>query len=239
MRHPFFIALDFDSRKKRRLFLESFTGEKIDIKVGMELFYREGLSVIEELKTAGHGIFLDLKLHDIPNTVKRTMRALAELEVDIINVHAAGGQAMLEAAVEGLSAGTRPGIARPHAIAVTQLTSTSQTVLEEELLIKRPLEEVVVDYASLAKRSGLDGVVCAAGEVPVIHKACGPDFLTVTPGIRRKEDDTGDQHRVVTPGRARELGSWGIVVGRSVTNADDPFGVYKEMNDEWEGVLSR
>ncbi|MFB4211062.1 orotidine-5'-phosphate decarboxylase [Shouchella sp. JSM 1781072] len=236
MQNPLFIALDFNHRGKRRQFLEHFSNETIDVKVGMELFYREGLKVIEELKEAQHDLFLDLKLHDIPNTVKRTMRVLAEMEIDMVNVHAAGGQAMMEAAIEGLEAGTRPGKERPKCIAVTQLTSTNEDMLKQQLHIDRPLKDVVCSYAQLAKTSGLDGVVCSAKEVPFIHEECGQDFLTVTPGIRRAEDDKADQMRIVTPGEARQLGSWGIVVGRSLTMATDPLHVYKDMHSEWKGV---
>ncbi|AIC94893.1 MULTISPECIES: orotidine-5'-phosphate decarboxylase [Shouchella] len=239
MQNPLFIALDFNHRGKRRQFLEHFQDEQIDVKVGMELFYREGVKVIEELKDAGHEIFLDLKLHDIPNTVNRTMRVLAEMEISMVNVHAAGGQVMMEAAIEGLEAGTRPGKERPKLIAVTQLTSTNEEMLKQQLHIEGSLESVVCSYAQLAKEAGLDGVVCSAKEVPLIQKGCGADFLTVTPGIRRHTDHHGDQIRVVTPAEARALGSWGIVVGRSLTTVNDPLHVYKEMNADWKGVALR
>ncbi|WP_054709086.1 orotidine-5'-phosphate decarboxylase [Bacillus sp. JCM 19041] len=239
MQNPLFIALDFNDSFKRKQFLKAFEGHSIDVKVGMELFYREGLQVIDELKHAGHGLFLDLKLHDIPNTVGRTMRALAELEIDMINVHAAGGRKMMEAALEGLDAGTKVGNKRPKLIAVTQLTSTSSEMLQEELLINQPLDEVVGTYAMLAKASGLDGVVCSAQEVPLIRATCGNEFLTVTPGIRRISDQIGDQVRIVTPGQARELGSTAIVVGRSITTANEPLVVYQEMKEDWEGVITK
>ncbi|MCK0470694.1 orotidine-5'-phosphate decarboxylase [Halalkalibacter sp. APA_J-10(15)] len=235
MTRPFIIALDLDNRAKRLELLRSFNRESLFVKVGMELFYREGLQVIEELKQAGHRIFLDLKLHDIPNTVQRTMKELAALDVDIVNVHAAGGQRMMEGAVEGLEAGTLSGRKRPVLIAVTQLTSTDEDTMQKQLLIEKPLTEVVQSYAQLAKKSGVDGVVCSAQEVPFIQEACGETFYTVCPGIRRAEDEKGDQKRVVTPQKARELGSWGIVVGRSITTADDPFSVYKIMKQQWEG----
>ncbi|AST97444.1 orotidine-5'-phosphate decarboxylase [Shouchella clausii] len=236
MDRPFFIALDFDEQAKRQRFLKSFAAETLDVKIGMELFYREGLPVVHELKEAGYRLFLDLKLHDIPNTVGRTMRALAELDVDVVNVHAAGGKAMMEAALEGLEAGTRAGKQRPKLIAVTQLTSTDSRMLNEELLIDKAMDEVVVRYAQLAQESGLDGVVCSAREVPLIQAACSNRFLTVTPGIRRQDDQVGDQVRVVTPGEAKALGSWAIVVGRSITAAADPLAVYREMNQDWKGA---
>ncbi len=239
MQNPLFIALDFNNRATRRNFLAQFSDEKLDVKVGMELFYREGLNVITELKEAGHHLFLDLKLHDIPNTVGRTMKVLAEMEVDMVNVHAAGGQKMMEAALEGLESGTRPGKDRPKLIAVTQLTSTDEAMLRKQLLIDKPLDEVVVNYSLQAQTAGLDGVVCSAHEVPRIQKECGGEFLTVTPGIRRLTDDAGDQARIVSPARARELGSWGIVVGRSLTTAAEPLDVYSEMMNDWKGVLSQ
>lgn len=235
MQRPLIIALDLDSKEQRQSLLAAFQKESLYLKVGMELFYREGRPVIEELKQAGHHIFLDLKLHDIPNTVQRSMKVLAELDVDIINVHAAGGEKMMSAAREGLEQGTKAGKFRPTLIAVTQLTSTDQQMMESQLLIERPLEDVVRSYAASAKRSGVDGVVCSAKEVPLIQKECGEAFYTVCPGIRRKEDLAGDQKRIVTPAEARELGSWGVVVGRSITSADKPFEVYQAMKKEWEG----
>jgi orotidine-5'-phosphate decarboxylase len=235
MQRPFIIALDLDNRNKRLALLEHFKGESLYVKVGMELFYREGRQVIEELKQEGHQIFLDLKLHDIPNTVKRTMHELASLDIDIVNVHAAGGKKMMSAAREGLEQGTTAGQKRPLLIAVTQLTSTDEAAMQNELLIERPLNDVVRLYASFAKESGVDGVVCSAKEVPLIQQACGSDFYTVCPGIRRAEDEVGDQKRVVTPGEARELGCYGIVVGRSITSAEQPFEVYQAMKQDWEG----
>ncbi|MDT8859090.1 orotidine-5'-phosphate decarboxylase [Alkalihalobacillus sp. MEB130] len=235
MQRPLIIALDLDDAGKRRELLSHFDKETLFVKVGMELFYREGRQVIEELKDAGHQIFLDLKLHDIPNTVQRTMKELASLDIDIVNVHAAGGKKMMSAAREGLDQGTPVGKERPILIAVTQLTSTDEGTMQKELLIQQPLNEVVRTYASFAKESGVDGVVCSAKEVPLIHDACGSSFYTVCPGIRRAEDAVGDQKRVVTPHEARELGSWGIVVGRSITSAENPFNVYQQMKQDWEG----
>ncbi|MFC0558669.1 orotidine-5'-phosphate decarboxylase [Halalkalibacter alkalisediminis] len=235
MQRPFIIALDLDDRAKRLSLLEQLKGESLFVKVGMELFYREGRQVIEELKNEGHRIFLDLKLHDIPNTVQRSMRELASLDIDIVNVHAAGGKKMMSAAREGLEQGTIASKKRPLLIAVTQLTSTDELTMQNELLIRQPLNEVVRSYASFAKESGVDGVVCSAKEVPLIHEVCGDTFYTVCPGIRRLEDALGDQKRVVTPGQARELGCYGIVVGRSITNAMNPFEVYQAMKQDWEG----
>ncbi|WZY01115.1 orotidine-5'-phosphate decarboxylase [Bacillus sp. FSL W7-1360] len=232
---PFFLALDFATREERQQCLARFADMPLDVKVGMALFYQVGPTIISELKTSGHRIFLDLKLHDIPNTVGQTMKVLASLGVDVVNVHAAGGKKMMEAAREGLEAGTPAGQLRPKIIAVTQLTSTDEIMLEKELLLRDPLPSVVQSYAQLAQESGLDGVVCSAEEVPLIHEACGQSFLTVTPGIRRLVDEKGDQRRVVTPERARSLGSWAIVVGRSVTKAVDPLVVYQEMKRDWEG----
>lgn len=234
MSHPLIIALDLDNKEKRQSFLTQFKDESLFVKVGMELFYREGRQVIEELKQDGHQIFLDLKLHDIPNTVKRTMKELASLDIDIVNVHAAGGKKMMSYAREGLEAGTLAGKKRPTLIAVTQLTSTDEATMQQELLIHRKLEEVVRSYASLAKESGIDGVVSSAKEVPLIIEQCGRDFYTVCPGIRRAQDDVGDQKRVVTPQKARELGCHAIVVGRSITSADNPLAIYHEMKQDWE-----
>ncbi|ARK31062.1 orotidine-5'-phosphate decarboxylase [Halalkalibacter krulwichiae] len=236
MQRPLIMALDLDNRTKRLALLEQFKDEQLFVKVGMELFYREGRQVIEELKGEGHQIFLDLKLHDIPNTVQRSMRELASLDIDIVNVHAAGGKKMMNAAVEGLEQGTKPGKKRPLLIAVTQLTSTDEETMHNELLIHHSLNEVVSSYARFAKESGVDGVVCSAKEVPYIHQSCGSDFYTVCPGIRRPEDEVGDQKRIVTPGKARELGCFGIVVGRSITNAENPYEVYRAMKKDWEGV---
>ncbi|MFK3937005.1 orotidine-5'-phosphate decarboxylase [Alkalihalobacillus sp. NPDC078783] len=234
MHNPLIIALDFEQKEKRQAFLAHFKGETLDLKIGMEGFYREGAGVIEELKKQGHRIFLDLKLHDIPNTVKQAMKALASLDVDLVNVHAAGGQRMMEAAREGLEAGTLAGRDRAKLIAVTQLTSTSQQMLTNDLLINQPINDVVAHYAWVTKESGLDGVVCSAHEVADIHQVCGSTFLTVTPGIRLAGDDPSDQHRIVTPFEAREKGSWGIVVGRSITKAADPYAAYQQVKTEWE-----
>ncbi|NEU29434.1 orotidine-5'-phosphate decarboxylase [bacterium LRH843] len=236
MNRPLIIALDLDGKEERKSLLAKFADEPLYLKVGMELFYREGRQVIEELKEAGHNIFLDLKLHDIPNTVQRSMKVLAELHVDMINVHAAGGEKMMYAAREGLEQGTIAGGKRPILLAVTQLTSTDQQTMETELLINRPLEEVVASYAMSAKRSGTDGVVCSAKEAPLIHDTCGSSFYTVCPGIRRIGDQISDQKRIVTPGEARKLGCYGIVVGRSITSKENPASVYHEMKNEWEGI---
>lgn len=235
MNRPLIVALDMSNKEERQTFLSTFDGQSLYVKVGMELFYSEGVGVIHELKNAGHDIFLDLKLHDIPNTVERAMKVLAELEVDMINVHAAGGEKMMAAARNGLEKGTPSGKKRPVLLAVTQLTSTDQQTMEKEILIEKPIEEVVKSYAMSAQRSGVDGVVSSAKEVPLIHEACGSEFYTVCPGIRRQGDAVGDQKRVVTPGQARQLGCWGIVVGRSITTAEDPLSVYEQMKQEWEG----
>ena len=215
------IALDFDSREKTLAFLDRFTEEKPFVKVGMELFYAEGPAIVREIRRRGHRIFLDLKLHDIPNTVKKAMAALSALDVDIINLHAAGTAAMMTAALEGL---TRPDGTRPLLIAVTQLTSTDQERMERELLIHAPLEE-----------AGLDGVVCSPLEAGAIHRRCGASFLTVTPGVRFAGGDAGDQKRVTTPAKARELGSDYIVVGRPITQAEDPVAAYRRCVKEFAG----
>ena len=234
MDHPIIVALDFPAHQDVENFLQSFDKEQIFVKVGMELFYKEGPAILDYLKQKRHRIFLDLKLHDIPNTVKRAMKNLASFEVDLVNVHAAGGRAMMEAAMEGLQAGTSSGKKRPHCIAVTQLTSTSEEMMQSELLIKEPLNDVVVHYAMLAKESGLDGVVCSTWEANMITEALGEDFLKVTPGIRLKGDSTNDQVRIATPQKARELGSSAIVVGRSITKATDPLQAYLKVKEEWE-----
>lgn len=233
MKRPLIIALDFSSAEETNAFLAKLPDEKLFLKVGMELFYSAGHSLIYELKEKGHQIFLDLKLHDIPNTVEKAMRALARLGIDIVNVHAAGGSEMMKRAREGLEA---IGTSRPKLIAVTQLTSTSQKVMNEEILIPGPVEETVKAYAKLAKECGLDGVVSSPLEVPLIHEACGKEFLTVTPGIRLIGDDKGDQKRITTPKQARELGSWAIVVGRSITKSPDPLEAYYTVKKEWEGI---
>ncbi|NSL51246.1 orotidine-5'-phosphate decarboxylase [Calidifontibacillus erzurumensis] len=232
---PLIVALDFPSISEVKQFLGKFEGEKLYVKVGMELFYKEGAPILAYLKENGHRIFLDLKLHDIPNTVKSAMRNLASFDVDLVNVHAAGGKLMMEAALEGLDEGTKAGQKRPACIAVTQLTSTSAEMLRQELLIQEPIEDVVVHYAKNAKQSGLDGVVCSTWEVENILDACGTDFLTVTPGIRLKTDQVDDQVRIATPEEARKRGSWGIVVGRPITRAENPLNAYITIRNQWEG----
>lgn len=236
MQRPIIVALDFPSLADTKNFLEHFQKESLFVKVGMELFYQEGPYIITYLKEAGHSIFLDLKLHDIPNTVYSSMKRLANLGVDIVNVHAAGGSKMMEAAMEGLEAGTTSGHNRPLCIAVTQLTSTTEDIMKKEILIEKSLLEVVTQYSLLAKNSGLDGVVCSSLEVPHIRSSVGEDFITVTPGIRQACDDKGDQARIVTPETARELGSTAIVVGRSITKALNPLQAYEQIKGAWEGV---
>ena len=226
------VALDFDGREKTLAFLDQFTEEKPFVKIGMELFYSEGPSIVREIRARGHKIFLDLKLHDIPNTVKKAMAALSALDVDIVNVHAAGTGAMMSAALAGL---TRPDGTRPLLIAVTQLTSTDQDMLEKELWIEKPMEEVVLHYAEIASIVGLDGVVCSPLEAGSIHERCGRNFLTVTPGVRFAGGDAGDQKRVTTPARAKELGSDYIVVGRPITQAEDPVAAYRRCVAEFVG----
>lgn len=226
------VALDFDSKEKTLAFLDRFTEEKPFVKIGMELFYAEGPSIVREIRGRGHKIFLDLKLHDIPNTVKKAMAALSALDVDLVNVHAAGTGAMMSAALAGL---TRPDGTRPLLIAVTQLTSTDQDMLEKELWIEKPMEEVVLHYAEIASIVGLDGVVCSPLEAGSIHERCGRNFLTVTPGVRFAGGDAGDQKRVTTPARAKELGSDYIVVGRPITQAADPVAAYRRCVAEFVG----
>ncbi|MBQ3920684.1 MAG: orotidine-5'-phosphate decarboxylase [Firmicutes bacterium] len=226
------VACDFPGRKEVFEFLDRFTEEKPFVKIGMELFYAEGPSIVREIKARGHKIFLDLKLHDIPNTVKRAMAVLSSLDVDICNLHAAGTTAMMKAALEGL---TRPDGTRPLLIAVTQLTSTDQESMERDLLIERPIDEVVMHYAKTAMESGLDGVVCSPLEAGKVHEVCGSAFLTVTPGVRFAESAVGDQKRVTTPERARELGSDYIVVGRPITAAEDPVAAYRRCVREFVG----
>ena len=226
------VALDFDSKEKTLAFLDRFTEEKPFVKIGMELFYAEGPSVVREIRARGHKIFLDLKLHDIPNTVKKAMAALSALDVDIVNVHAAGTGAMMSAALAGL---TRPDGTRPLLIAVTQLTSTDQDMLEKELWIEKPMEEVVLHYAEIASIVGLDGVVCSPLEAGSIHERCGKNFLTVTPSVRFAGGDAGDQKRVTTPAKAKELGSDYIVVGRPITQAEDPVAAYRRCVAEFVG----
>ena len=226
------IACDFGSAEQTFAFLDRFTEEKPFVKIGMELFYAEGPQIVREIKKRGHRIFLDLKLHDIPNTVKKAMRSLSALDVDIVNLHAAGTRAMMTAALEGL---TREDGSRPLLIAVTQLTSTDQEAMETELLIEKPIDEVVMAYAKNAAAAGLDGVVCSPLEAGKVHECCGASFLTVTPGVRFADGEKGDQKRVTTPAKARELGSDYIVVGRPVTQAEDPVAAYRRCVKEFLG----
>ena len=227
------VACDFAGRQEVADFLGLFgEGEKPFVKIGMELFYAEGPEIVREIKRRGHRIFLDLKLHDIPNTVKKAMRVLSELDVDMCNVHAAGTAAMMEAALEGL---TRPDGSRPLLIAVTQLTSTDQERMERDLLIREPIDEVVMHYALTARGAGLDGVVCSPLEAAKVHAVCGQGFLTVTPGVRFAEGDRGDQKRVTTPAEAKKIGSDYIVVGRPITAAPDPVAAYRRCVKEFVG----
>ncbi len=224
------IACDFASAGKTLEFLDMFRNVKPFVKIGMELFYSEGPDIVRKIKERGHKIFLDLKLHDIPNTVKKAMAALSKLDVDMCNVHASGTSAMMTAALEGL---TREDGTRPLLIAVTQLTSTDQSRLESELLIEKPIKEVVMSYAKNAKDSGLDGVVCSPLEAAAVHGTCGKEFLTVTPGVRFADGDKGDQKRVMTPAEARAEGSDYIVVGRPITASDDPVAAYERCIREF------
>lgn len=224
------VALDFPSKAQTLEFLDKFRDDKPFVKIGMELFYAEGPQIIRAIKERGHPIFLDLKLHDIPNTVEKAMRSLSGLDVDMVNLHAAGGKAMMEAAVRGL---TRPDGTRPLLIAVTQLTSISDDIMHKELLIEKPLETVVTHYARNAKEAGLDGIVCSPWESPAIHDALGDSFLTVTPGIRFEDGDAGDQKRIATPARAKALTSNCIVVGRPITGAQNPEEAYRRCVHEF------
>ena len=226
------VACDFSSAEETFAFLDKFEGEarKPFVKIGMELYYAEGPSIVREIKRRGHKIFLDLKLHDIPNTVKKAMKVLSNLDVDITNLHASGTKAMMKAALEGL---TRPDGTRPLLIAVTQLTSTDQESMENDLLINEPIDKVVMHYAKCAEESGLDGVVCSPLEAGKVHDVCGKDFLTVTPGVRFADGDIGDQKRVMTPAAAKEIGSDYIVVGRPITLADDPVAAYRRCVEEF------
>ena len=224
------IACDFSSEQAVLEFLDKFQGKKPFVKIGMELFYASGPSIVKKIKERGHKIFLDLKLHDIPNTVKKAMSVLSELDVDMCNLHASGTIAMMEAAIEGL---TREDGTRPMLIAVTQLTSTSQERMENDLLISKPLDEVVLHYAHNAKLAGLDGVVCSPLEAGKVHDVCGKEFCTVTPGVRFADGDIGDQVRVTTPAKAKEIGSDYIVVGRPITAADDPVAAYERCVAEF------
>ena len=226
------IACDFSSKEETLAFLDKFSGKKPYVKIGMELFYAEGPEIVREIKARGHQIFLDLKLHDIPNTVKKSMSVLSRLDVDMVNLHAAGTRAMMEAALEGV---TRPDGSRPLVIAVTQLTSTSQERMQEELLISAPIDETVMHYAANAEKAGLDGVVCSPMDAGTVHETCGKQFLTVTPGIRFADGDKGDQVRVTTPAQAKEIGSDYIVVGRPITAAADPVAAYERCVAEFVG----
>ena len=230
MNRDVIIACDFSSAAQLTEFLDRFGEERPFVKIGMELFYAEGPAIVREVKRRGHKIFLDLKLHDIPNTVKKAMTVLSGLNVDIINLHAAGTAEMMKAALEGL---TRPDGSRPLLIAVTQLTSTSEQRMHDELLIDRPINEVIVHYAENAKAAGLDGVVCSPLEAGMVKAACGKEFLTVTPGVRFADGEAGDQVRITTPARAKEIGSDFIVVGRPITAAADPLAAYRRCVAEF------
>ena len=224
------VACDFPNAEQTLAFLDKFQGRKPFVKIGMELFYGAGPDIVRQIKARGHKIFLDLKLHDIPNTVKKAMMVLRNLDVDMCNVHAGGGTAMMRSALEGL---TRPDGTRPILIAVTQLTSTDQDTLENDLLIRMPIAEVVSHYAQKAKESGLDGVVCSPLEAGYVHSTCGTGFLTVTPGVRFADGAAGDQKRVMTPSDAKKAGSDYIVVGRPITASDDPVAAYERCVEEF------
>lgn len=226
------IACDFASAEETFSFLDKFTEEKPFVKIGMELFYAEGPSIVREIKKRGHKIFLDLKLHDIPNTVKKSMAVLSKLDVDMTNLHAAGTIDMMKAAIEGL---TREDGTRPILIAVTQLTSTSEERMQNELLINASINDTIVKYAQNAKEAGLDGVVCSPLEAGMVKKACSDSFITVTPGVRFADGEVGDQVRVTTPEKAKEIGSDYIVVGRPITQADDPVAAYRRCCKEFIG----
>ena len=226
------VACDFSSAEQTLAFLDKFTGRKPFVKIGMELFYAAGPDIVRQIKARGHKIFLDLKLHDIPNTVKKAMAVLSALDVDICNLHASGTIAMMEAALAGL---TRADGTRPLLIAVTQLTSTDQESMERDLWIEKPIDQVVMHYAENAKKAGLDGVVCSPLEAEKVHAVCGRDFLTVTPGVRFADGDKGDQKRVMTPAQAKEIGSDYIVVGRPITAAEDPVAAYERCCREFIG----
>ena len=226
------IACDFSSKEEVMNFLDKFQEEKPFLKIGMELFYAEGPEIVKEIKKRGHKIFLDLKLHDIPNTVKKSMAVLSRLDVDMCNLHAGGTIPMMEAAIEGL---TREDGTRPILIAVTQLTSTSQENMTRDLLIDTPIDEVVMHYAKNAKIAGLDGVVCSPLEAGKVHEVCGENFVTVTPGVRFADGEVGDQVRVTTPAKAKEIGSDYIVVGRPITAAADPVAAYRRCVEEFLG----
>ncbi len=224
------IACDFASKEQVFQFLDKFQGRKPFVKIGMELFYAEGPEIVREIKNRGHKIFLDLKLHDIPNTVKKSMAVLSRLDVDMTNLHASGTVNMMKAALEGL---TRPDGTRPILIAVTQLTSTDQESMENDLLIKEPIDKVVMHYANNARIAGLDGVVCSPLESEKVHSLCGKDFITVTPGVRFADGEIGDQKRVMTPEQAKKIGSDYIVVGRPITAVEDPVQAYERCVKEF------
>ena len=232
MKRDVIIACDFSSKEQTLNFLDKFTGRKPFVKIGMELFYAEGPEIVRTIKARGHRIFLDLKLHDIPNTVKKAMSVLRNLDVDMTNVHAAGTVDMMRAAIEGL---TREDGTRPMLIAVTQLTSTSEERMQKELLINASINDTIVKYAQNTKEAGLDGVVCSPLEAAMVKEACGKEFMTITPGVRFADGDVGDQVRVTTPERAREIGSDFIVVGRPITAADDPVAAYERCLKEFCG----
>ncbi len=226
------VALDFSSKEQVINFLDKFEGRKPFVKIGMELFYAEGPEIVKEIKKRGHKIFLDLKLHDIPNTVMKAMKVLSSLDVDMTNLHASGTINMMEGAIKGL---TREDGSRPILIAVTQLTSTDQNSMEQDLLIKEPIDKVVMHYAHNAKKAGLDGVVCSPLEAGKVHEVCGENFITVTPGVRFADGEKGDQKRVMTPEEARKIGSDYIVVGRPITSAEDPVKAYERCVKEFLG----
>ena len=226
------IACDFASAEQTFAFLDQFTEKKPFVKIGMELYYAEGPQIVRQIKARGHKIFLDLKLHDIPNTVKKAMAVLKNLDVDITNLHAAGTTAMMKGALEGL---TREDGTRPLLIAVTQLTSTDQEALEKDILIDKPMDQVVMHYAQTARNAGLDGIVCSPLEAGKVHEICGENFVTVTPGVRFADGDVGDQVRVTTPAKAKEIGSDYIVVGRPITQAEDPVAAYRRCVREFVG----
>ncbi|CAG9607476.1 orotidine-5'-phosphate decarboxylase [Pseudoneobacillus rhizosphaerae] len=236
MKDSLIIAVDFSTKKEVESFLQHFKGEKLFLKVGMELFYQEGPRIVTFLKEQGHQVFLDLKLHDIPNTVYRAMKGIASIGVDLVNVHAAGGQEMMQAAREGLEAGTNVGGNRPYCVAVTQLTSTTEEQMIKEQLINTSLEDSVLHYATLSKEAGLDGVVCSVHESVYIHKKLGSEFLTICPGVRPANSDIQDQKRVATPTFAGSIGVSAIVIGRPITQATNPFESYQLLLNDWRGV---
>lgn len=228
------IALDFPGKEETEKFLKNFSDEQVFVKVGMELFFKEGLPLVQWLSDKGHSIFLDLKLHDIPNTVYRAMKTFASLNIELMTVHAAGGSKMMRVALQALEENTPTGKERPKIIAVTQLTSISEAQMQKEQLIQVPLQESVVHYAKLAHECGLDGVVCSAWEANKVKSVTEDDFLRVTPGIRLTGDVRGDQQRIVTPGEAKAMGATHIVVGRSITQAENPLQAYLRVKSEWE-----